>query len=37
MDVPSSFIINDIRKPEELKKKTFSGYSRKDVFDIFFS
>ena len=36
MDVPSNFLINDIRKPEEFRKKTFSGYSKKDVFDIFF-
>ena len=33
---PSSFIINDIRKPDDFRKKTFSGYSKKDVFDIFF-
>lgn len=36
MDIPSTFVINDIRKPEEFRKKTFSGYGRKDVFDIFF-
>ena len=36
MDVPSSFMINDIRKPDEFRKKTFSGYAKKDVFDIFF-
>uniref|UniRef100_A0A6C0J680 Uncharacterized protein n=1 Tax=viral metagenome TaxID=1070528 RepID=A0A6C0J680_9ZZZZ len=36
MDVPSNFLINDIRKTEDFRKKTFSGYSRKDVFDIFF-
>ena len=36
MDVPSSFMINDIRKPDEFRKKTFSGYAKKDVFDTFF-
>jgi hypothetical protein len=36
MDVPSNFMINDIRKPDEFRKKTFSGYAKKDVFDIFF-
>lgn len=36
MDVPSNFLINDFRKPEEFRKKTFSGYAKKDVFDVLF-
>ena len=36
MDVPPNFLINDYRKPEEFRRKTFSGYAKKDVFDVFF-
>ena len=36
MDVPPNFLINDFRKPEEFRKKTFSGYAKKDVFDVLF-
>ena len=31
MDVPIPFLINDTRKPEFLRKTTFSGYLKKDV------
>ena len=36
MDVPTPYIVNDVRKNEDFRKKTFSGYSKKEVFDIFF-
>lgn len=36
MDVPEAFLINDTRKPFEFNKKTYSGYLKKDVFDILF-
>jgi hypothetical protein len=36
MDVPPNFLINDYRKPDEFRRKTFSGYAKKDVFDTFF-
>ena len=36
MDVPPNFLINDFRKPDEFRKKTFSGYAKKDVFDVLF-
>jgi hypothetical protein len=36
MDVPPNFLINDHRKLEEFRKKTFSGYAKKDVFDVLF-
>ena len=36
MDVPDVFLINDTRKPFEFNKKTYSGYLKKDVFDILF-
>jgi hypothetical protein len=36
MDVPNAFIINDTRKANEFHKMTYSGYLKKDVFDILF-
>jgi hypothetical protein len=36
MDVLDIYQINDNRKNEDFRKKTFSGYSKKDVFDILF-
>lgn len=36
MDVIDVYQINDNRKTEDFRKKTFSGYSKKDVFDILF-
>ena len=36
MDVPKQFIINDTRTANEFHKKTYSGYLKKDVFDILF-
>ena len=36
MDVIDIYQINDNRKTEDFRKKTFSGYSKKEVFDILF-
>tara|TARA_B100000963_G_C22613161_1_gene665912 strand:- start:317 stop:1768 length:1452 start_codon:yes stop_codon:yes gene_type:complete len=36
MDVPSSYLINDTRKPELFKKTTFSNYLKKEVFQTVF-
>nr|QDY51952.1 hypothetical protein 2_24 [Mimiviridae sp. ChoanoV1] len=36
MDIPNLYIINDTRKGNEFVKKTYSGYLKKDVFDILF-